>query len=147
MTAFSWSIILDGEKGILIAHQRPNNIINVWIAGIVNEERKNGLFKHLVKGLLSIVKWNTKITMTTRSKQFRVMYDILSKVATMSDGHGRQTSDGKDRFEIYGCELWFFYHRGNNNICHTNNYSVLFHTPLMSSYVFHFFVMLINTKE
>ena len=114
----SWIIILEKNKGIMAVHRRDDyNTMNVWFAGIISKEQKKGLFKVLISGLLSLVHWPTKITMTTRPNKFSTMFSIMSRFAIRCNSNGivdltrsPVNEEEKARFMIYGWQLWIVYH-------------------------------------
>ena len=100
----SWLILLHDETAILTAHEREEGVINIWFAGVVKDKQRTGRFKELLKGLLSIIQWNTVLTMTTRPQQFKVMYELLTRFGNRNKSI--EDSEDKVRFTLYGWQLW-----------------------------------------
>merc|ERR1712051_146201 len=95
----SWSLAT--RHGFIAAHLRGEDILNIWLAGVIREERSAGNFHALLRSLLQEVGLAKRWTMTTRPEKFRKMYNILSSLRFVQ--RCDEASDivaGKARFSV-----------------------------------------------
>lgn len=72
---------ISAAVGFLLAHERAEGVINVWLAGVLEHCRRCGHLQRLTGELLTHLREEDRITMTTRPERFPTMHALMERHA------------------------------------------------------------------